>query len=213
MQSSRRKSERLGVYGGSFDPPHLGHVHVLLAAMNHGGLDRCLVVPAARSPFKAKGPAVDDATRFELVRAAFAGLKGVEVDARELERPPPSYTIDTLRELAAEQGGARLVLVLGADNLPDLPRWREGRAILELAEPLIVPRGEPRAVVLERAARGLDEATRASLERGWLDVPVVPTSSTDLRERLARGDESALAELPPAVASLLVERGWYGWSP
>jgi nicotinate-nucleotide adenylyltransferase len=102
--------------------------------------------------------------------------------------------------------------VLGADNLPDLPRWREGRAILELAEPLIVPRGEPRAVVLERAGRGLDEATRASLERGWLDVPVVPTSSTDLRERLARGDESALAELPPAVASLLVERGWYGWS-
>jgi len=171
-----------------------------------------LVVPAARSPFKANGPAVDDAARLELVRAAFAGLKGVEVDARELERPPPSYTIDTLRELAAEQGGARLVLVLGADNLPDLPRWREGRAILELAEPLIVPRGEPRAVVLERAGRGLDEATRASLERGWLDVPVVPTSSTDLRERLARGDESGLAELPPAVASLLVERGWYGWS-
>jgi nicotinate-nucleotide adenylyltransferase len=211
MQSQEAKRPRLGVYGGSFDPPHLGHLHVLRAALEHGGLDRCLVVPAARSPFKPTGPALDDAARLELARAAFDDFEHVEVDARELERPPPSYTIDTLRELAAEAPGAQLVLVVGSDNLPDLPRWREGRAILELAEPLIVPRGEDRDATLERAGNGLDAAARARLARGWLPVPAVPTSSTDLRARLARRDASALAELPPRVGRLVVERGWYGW--
>lgn len=211
MQSAGGKTERLGVYGGSFDPPHQGHVHVLRSAMEHGRLARCLVVPAARSPFKSKGPSLDDEARLELVRAAFADIPGVVVDARELRRPPPSYTIDTLRELAVEHAAARLVLVVGSDNLPDLPRWREGRAILELAEPLVVPRGADRDALLERAGRGLDDEARARLARGFLAVPAVPTSSTDLRERLARRDASALAELPSAVARLVVERGLYGW--
>lgn len=202
---------RLGLYGGSFDPPHKGHAHVLRTAMEAGRLQRCLVVPAARSPFKRSGPVVGDAVRLELLRAAFGGWPGVEIDERELRRPPPSFTIDTVRELARETG-AQVVLVLGSDNLPDLPRWREGAELLALVEPLVVHRGGDAEEHLARACAGLAPQLAAKLRAGYVRRPEVVASSSDLRARLDARDASALAELPEAVARLVLERGLYGWA-
>lgn len=209
--ASRAGRLRLGLYGGSFDPPHKGHEHVLRTACEVGRLERCLVVPAARSPFKRSGPAAGDGPRIELLRAAFGGWPEVEIDERELRRPPPSYTIDTVRELVQETG-AELVLVLGSDNLPDLPRWREGAALLELVEPLVVHRGGDAEELLARACAGLPPQSAAKLRAGYVRRPEVVASSSDLRARLDARDASALAELPEAVARLVVERGLYGWA-
>lgn len=205
-------AERIGLYGGSFDPPHAGHVHVLRTALAAGRLTRCHVVPAARSPFKQAGPALSDAERCALVQAACEGLERVVVDQRELRRGPPSYTMDTVRELKAELApDAQLVLVLGSDNLPDLPRWRQGRELLELVEPLIVHRGGEAEEALARACAALPAHLQQKLRAGYVHQPEVVASSTDLRARLAARDETALRELPAAVAQLITTRGLYGW--
>jgi nicotinate-nucleotide adenylyltransferase len=187
-------------------------VHVLRTALAAGRLARCHVVPAARSPFKQAGPALSDAERCALVQAACEGLERVVVDQRELRRGPPSYTMDTVRELKAELApDAQVVLVLGSDNLPDLPRWRQGRELLELVEPLIVHRGGEAEEALARACAALPAHLQQKLRAGYVHQPEVVASSTDLRARLAARDETALRELPAAVAQLITTRGLYGW--
>jgi len=116
---------RIGIYGGSFNPVHNGHLGVARAAIAELALDRLLVVPAAVSPFKT-----DDATtpvhdRLLLVRAAFNGMEKVTVDDRELKRGGVSYAIDTVREIAAANPGAELFFIVGEDSVEGLPRWKD----------------------------------------------------------------------------------------
>lgn len=124
---------KIGIFGGSFDPVHNGHVGVALKAIGRLALDRLIVIPAATSPFKAGAPGTPPRwDRLLLVRAAFNGVAKVEVDDREIRRGGVSYAIDTVRELAAENPGAELVFLVGEDSVEGLPRWKDADELAKL---------------------------------------------------------------------------------
>lgn len=191
---------RIGVLGGSFDPPHAGHVAVAEAAVRQLGLDRLLVIPAAQAPLRDAAARAGADDRLELARLAFAGVPRAAVDDREIRRGGVSYSVDTARELARENPGADLVWVLGADQLSRLHLWREAPGLCRLA----------RFAVLAREGReGSVDASLASVARvERLRAPEVDVSSTRLRALLASGADAGKA-LPPAVAAAIQARSLY----
>jgi nicotinate-nucleotide adenylyltransferase len=132
--------QQLGIYGGSFDPVHRGHLLVAQAAIEELGLDRLFFVPAAHSPFKPDNHAAPGAARLRLLRLALAGKTDCEVDDQEIRRGGVSYTVDTLRDYADKFPGARLFYLIGADNASKLNAWREPQSLAALAEFVVVPR-------------------------------------------------------------------------
>lgn len=188
--------QRLGVFGGTFDPPHRGHLAVAEAARTTLELDRVVLVvandPWKKSPERQVTPAVD---RLALVRALAEPCSGLEVSDMEIRRGGPSYTVTTLRELAAAHPGVELYLIIGRDLVDDFPSWHESAQIERLAT----------IVVVDRPGYVTDP------HRGWrlLQVPLVDVSSTVLRERLRAGDDVS-HDVTQAVADEIRRRGLYG---
>lgn len=116
---------RIGIFGGSFNPVHYGHVAVARAAVEDLGLDRLLVVPASTSPFKAIGRKPEFFSRLEAVSAAFRDIPKAEVDLREIRRGGVSYAIDTVSAIAEENPDAQLFFIVGEDSLAGLPMWKD----------------------------------------------------------------------------------------
>jgi nicotinate-nucleotide adenylyltransferase len=189
----------LGIFGGSFDPPHLGHVAVARAAWSQLGLDQVIVLPAGQAPLRDGPPRADAAARVAMTRLAFAEAPWASVDARETLRPGPSWSIDTARELAREHPRARLVWILGADQLGRLERWKDIGELLGLVEFAVLARD------------GLTVAPPACLgEKLRLHVlaaPPVAVSSTELREQLRHGRPTN--GLLPAVRRHIEEHSLY----
>jgi len=131
---------RIGVFGGSFDPVHRGHLAVAQQALRQLTLDQVRFVPARHQPLKAEGPRAAPQDRVAMLRAAIGDQSRLAVDLREIERPGLSYTVDTLRELKRERPEDQLFLLVGADAARDLPRWREAQEISRLATVVVVPR-------------------------------------------------------------------------
>lgn len=131
---------RIGLYGGSFDPVHLGHLLVAQTAHEEAGLDRVVFIPAAQSPFKPGRKLSPDGIRLQMLRFALAGRVECEIDTRELERGGVSYTIDTVRESAARFPDAELFYIIGADHVPQLPKWRDASELGALLQFLVIPR-------------------------------------------------------------------------
>lgn len=179
-------SERIAVFGGSFDPPHVGHVLLATWALSAAPVDRLLVVPTFAHAFAKRSAPFEH--RLAMARAAFAVLDPARVEVSDIESSlaTPSYTIETLRAIAAERPAATLRLLVGADVLAALPQWRDVAAIEALA-PLLV--GGRAGHARDAEGRHVDD-----------DVPSFPeVSSTDVRSRLAEGrDASAL--VPSSVA-------------
>jgi nicotinate-nucleotide adenylyltransferase len=135
---------KLGLFGGSFDPVHLGHLLVAQAAHEELGLDRLCFIPAAQSPFKPERQLAAPAERVRLLRLALAGQTWCELDEQELRRGGVSYTIDTLRDYARRFPRARIHYLIGADHVAQLPKWREAAEMARLAEFVVIPRpGQP----------------------------------------------------------------------
>ncbi|MCC6407195.1 MAG: nicotinate (nicotinamide) nucleotide adenylyltransferase [Planctomycetes bacterium] len=202
---------RLGLFGGSFDPVHRGHEHVARAAERAFGLERVLWMPAARPPHKPERILAEAGDRVAMLELALAGEPRWSVSRLELERSGPSYTIDTVRALPAALGLARdveLYLLIGGDNLVDFTKWREAHELLRRVQPVIVVRRGDEREVASELARGLPAELAAKVERGLVVEPLVPISSTELRERLARG-EACTRELAPAVGEYVRARGIY----
>ena len=181
---------RLGVYGGAYDPPHLGHLVAASDACEALGLDRLLWIPSAVHPLKPVRTAAD--VRLEMVRAAVAGDGRFVADGLELQRAGPSYTVDTLRELRAREPEAELFFLTGADNLRELPRWREPGEIARLAT----------LAVLERAGEALP--ADSPLPAVAVTVTRVDVSSTDIRRRVAAGQ--SIRYLVPEAVRAVIER-------
>ena len=138
---------KLGIFGGSFDPVHLGHLLVAQAAIEELGLDRLFFIPAAQSPFKPENKPALDAVRLQLLRLALAGKTNCDIDGQEIRRGGISYTVDTLRDYAMRFPGAELFYLIGADNVPKLNEWREPAELARRAEFVAIPRpGGPAAV-------------------------------------------------------------------
>ncbi len=199
---------RLGVYGGSFDPPHRCHARIARAAAEAFALEHVLFVPAARPPHKEGRALAPDAERVALLELLLAGEPRCSVWTDELLRAGPSYTLDTLRRLARVRGGrGELFLVLGSDNLPGLPRWRGAEEVLALARPIVAPRAGP--PLAPGALDALSAAARARLAEGRLALEPCGASSSELRARLARGQDPG-PDLPEPLARRARERGLYG---
>lgn len=206
LDAAARRARRLGVLGGSFDPPHLGHLHAARRAREAFALDHVVFVPAARPPHKPERVLADGAERLAMLALLLAGEPASSSWDVELARSGPSYTVDTLRELrAAVAPETKLFLILGEDNLAGFPRWREADEIVQLAQPIVVHRsGSPGA--LDAAA--LAPFARARLALGRLDSPALDLSSTELRAALARGEDCS-ARFPPALAAHLAHSQTY----
>lgn len=132
--------QRIGIYGGSFDPVHLGHLLVAQAAVEELGLARLFLIPAAQSPFKPDSQPAPAAVRAQMLRLAFAGKMNCEVDEQEIQRGGVSYSVDTLRDYAKRFPGAELFYLIGADNVAKLLQWREATELARLARFVVVPR-------------------------------------------------------------------------
>lgn len=131
---------KLGIFGGSFDPVHLGHLLVAQAAVEELGLTRIFFIPAAQSPFKADTQHAPAAERLRWLRLALAGKTNCEVDDQEIRRGGISYSVDTLRDYAKRFPSAELFYLIGADNVAKLPEWREPAELARLAEFVVIPR-------------------------------------------------------------------------
>ena len=145
---------KIGLYGGSFDPVHLGHLLVAQAAREELGLDRLFFIPAAQSPFKPDQKLASAADRLRLLRLALAGKAWCEIDEQELHRGGVSYTIDTVRDYAKRFGNAQLFYLIGADHVAKLPSWREAQELALLAEFIVVPRPGEAAASFPKPFRG-----------------------------------------------------------
>ncbi|HWH14413.1 MAG TPA: nicotinate-nucleotide adenylyltransferase, partial [Miltoncostaeaceae bacterium] len=187
---------RIGVLGGAFDPPHIGHVIVAQEAWWRLGLDEVLLVPSG-APVDRPPAAWPAATRLRMVEAAVAEHPGLRASDAEVSRPGPSYTVDTLQAIHEAHPGALLWFMMGADRLPTLPRWRAPERILSLARLAVMPRDDrDSAWIAEVAAR---------VAPGRVDVletPIVQVSSTMIRARLAAGGPVRYL-VPRAVERLL----------
>lgn len=188
---------KTGILGGSFDPPHVGHTTMARVARDTLGLDRVLLVPAARPPHKDEGELTDWSHRLAMAHLAARDLEGVEVSAHERDIAGDSYTVESLRRYRAAHDD-ELYFIMGADSLRDLPQWRDPEAILELATLVVFPR--------EGVGAGLGVGGEASVI--VFESPEVDVSSSEIRRR-RRAGESIRSLVPEAVLKYIEEHALY----
>ena len=184
---------KLGIYGGSFDPVHLGHLLVAQAAVEELGLDRIFFVPAAQSPFKPENQPAPATARLQWLRLALAGKTNCEIDAQEIQRGGISYTVDTLRNYAQKFFGAELFYLVGADNVPKLNAWREPAELARRAEFVAIPRPGGAVPIFPPPFRG-------RLLRGF----PFAVSSSEIRARVKAG--LTIENLVPAAVAEAIHR-------
>jgi nicotinate-nucleotide adenylyltransferase len=205
--------ERLGVLGGTFNPPHLGHIAVASHALSRLGLERVLLMPSHTPVHKQPLPDPGPAHRLRMCRLAVEGHAGLRAGALEIERGGPSFTVDTLLALHAPRASSRgspqsgdasprLTLILGSDMARTLSTWRRAGEIVELAS----------IAVAERPGDGREEVLAAleplGAQMAFLEMPPIEVSSSLVRERVARG-EPVEDLVGPAVAAYIAEHQLY----
>ena len=197
---------RIGLLGGTFDPPHLAHLVLAAAARRTHALERVLLVPAGDPWRKADREVSPAESRLELARASVGGLlRWAEVSDVEVIRAGPSYTVDTLGELRAQLPDAEWWFILGRDALADLPNWREPERILELARLALAQRGAAEEPLPAAAVAAFPElAARVDL----VPMPQLEISASELRRRVAAGEPTAPL-LPGAVRRRIEQLGLY----
>lgn len=199
---------RIGIYGGSFDPIHLGHLLVAETCREQLRLDEVRFIPAHVSPFKVDQYPSEDKQRLEMLQLAVAGHEFLKVDAREIERGGISYTVDTLRELHQEFPDAELFLLMGADSLADFLKWKEPDEICRLAWIIAVDRGG-HADIAWHVLKGLLEPERFQQTIAKkVEMPLIELSSTEMRQRAAAG-RSLRFRTPRAVEQYIVTNQLY----
>jgi nicotinate-nucleotide adenylyltransferase len=196
----------LGVLGGTFDPPHHGHLAIAAAARQKLELQRVIFIPAGQPWLKTEMPVSPSADRFEMVRLAIKPFPEFDISRIEIDRAGPSYTYDTIRQLRADlPNGVDVFFLLGWDSLSQLPRWHEAARLVQQCQLVAVPRpshARPDLADLERVIPGI--TGRVTM----LDIPEVNISATDIRQRFARG-LSAADLVPPAVETYIRDHGLY----
>ena len=186
-------ARRIGVFGGTFDPPHVGHLIVARDAAEQLGLDRLLLVLSVRPPRRPHGELTPAELRLEMLEAATQGDPVLEPSDLEVRRPGPSYTVDTLGELRRREPDAELVLLIGVDQWRDLPNWRDPQRIAPLASLAVM-------------ARAGEAPADNGLGFDWRTCPVtrIDISATEVRERVRQG--RSIRYLVPEPVRAIVER-------
>ncbi|MDO4173283.1 MAG: nicotinate (nicotinamide) nucleotide adenylyltransferase [Eubacteriales bacterium] len=195
---------RIGIMGGTFNPPHNGHVHAARQAAQALQFDRLLLIPDNIPPHKTmpQGSA-NGAQRLEMTRRMAALIPGAEASDMELKRGGRSFTADTLRRLTAENPGSRLYFIMGTDMLLSLDKWREPETICALASLAVIARDDQDKAAIARKAAWLHETWQAQVEQ--IDCPALPVSSTALRENRSLCRDM----VPPDIFAYIEQQGLY----
>ena len=199
---------RMGIFGGSFDPVHIGHLWIAEAAIELLGLDQVRWIPAATSPLKPNGAIASAEDRVQMLRLALSGNERYAMDEREIHRGEISYTVDTISELIQEFPNTDFRLIIGSDSLASFQQWHQPRRLLELVTPAVVQRGGQPPVDFG-VLRGLATPQRISeIESQVIQMPVIELSSSELRQRIATG-RSIRYRTTRSVEALIDARGLY----
>lgn len=170
---------RIGVFGGSFDPPHIGHAALIQAAIAEIGLDQLRVIPTGHAWHKSR-PLSPAHHRMAMAQLAFSSTPGVVVDSREIQRIGPSYSVDTLREISLQYPGAKLFLIMGEDQARALQTWHKWQDVLQLAIICVAGREDLTGTVPQFNA---PESYESRFRR--LQLPAMPVSATEIRTLIA----------------------------
>ena len=187
---------KTGIYGGSFNPIHVGHVSLAKALAESGLVDEMWLLVSPQNPFKVDADLLDDDERLRLTRLAVADVPGVEVCDREFSLPRPSYMYNTLQALSQEHPDREFVLVIGADNWERFPDWYRSKDILASFRVIIYPRPGYKLGKLPRRVK-------------LADTPLLDISSTDIRRRIASEPDYDGEGLAPSVWQEIREKGYY----
>jgi nicotinate-nucleotide adenylyltransferase len=208
MTAPEGKEMRIGVFGGTFDPPHLAHLILAEQCREQARLDEVWFIPAARPPHKQDRALTPFALRIEMLALAIAGQASFRIDELEKDRPGPSYTADTLAELRHRQPADEFFLLIGSDTLHDLPYWRTPDRVAELATFLIVARPGWQMLDIGGLAPRLALSAERSLRHQVVHMPLLEIASRDLRLR-AKAGRSLRYLVPRAVEAFIVDRQLY----
>jgi nicotinate-nucleotide adenylyltransferase len=196
----------LGILGGTFNPPHIGHLVCAQEARAQLGLDRVVLMPVHTPPHKQAAEDPGPEVRLALCQAAIGGDEELDVSTLEIERGGPSYTVDTLRALHESREGDDLTFIVGGDMASSLPSWREPEAVLELARVAVAEREEHRRHEIAERVGGLHGAQERIV---FFTMPRLDISSSDIRRRVAEGRPIHWL-VPGEVADEIERHGLYG---
>lgn len=199
--------KRIGVFGGAFDPPHRAHVALAQAAVEQFNLNALHVIPTGQAWHKARALSAPE-HRLAMTRLAFENLKGVQVDARELQRAGPTFTIDTLKALQGENAGCQLFLFIGTDQFSAFGQWHRWEEILEIA--IICIAGRSKSALTQSQ---FDVYAPRNHRFSILKLPLMPVSATQIRQMIALGKataDEASKLVPEAVARYISQHQLYG---
>lgn len=197
-------AQRIGVLGGTFDPPHCAHLALARAVRRALNLKRLLFVPAADPPHKRGKQHTPASTRLKMLELALEGQAGMCLSRLDVDRPGPQYSLDTMKFLQRAHPDASFWFVMGADSLRDLPDWHRPLELVALCRLAVVPR--PGVCVRP----DMHEAVLPGLERrvDMVDCEPLPHASHDFVERMRRGEDVG-GLVPPPVLDFIVEKGLY----
>jgi nicotinate-nucleotide adenylyltransferase len=199
---------RIGIFGGSFDPIHNGHLLLAELCCESLGLDQVRFLVANVSPFKTDRMPASNKERCEMVKLAIGGNPKFMVDTREIDRGGVSYTIDSVRSIADEYPDSQLFLLMGADAIVDIANWKEPAELFRLLTPCVISRGgvgEPKWDVLKPY---VDSKTLSEIQSAKVAAPQVEISSYDLRQRVKLG-KSIRYQVPRSIEMFIQERKLY----
>lgn len=197
---------RVGIFGGTFDPIHIGHLVLAEQCREQCRLDEIWFVPAALPPHKQTAVISSSERRCEMIQFAIAGNPAFRLSKIELNRQGPSFTVETLNRLWTEDSARELFLLIGADSLRDLHLWREPERILELATVVAVNRGAHSLPALDELRTTCGAAVDSRIVT--VEMPAVEISSSDIRKRVSE-DHSIRYLVPRAVEAYIEEYGLY----
>lgn len=199
---------KIGLYGGTFNPIHRGHIHILNAFTEILELGRILVMPTAEPPHKRARTLAPGADRLRMCQIAAEQVTGAEVLVSDLElrRGGRSYSSDTLRELQARYPGDTLHFLMGEDMFLTVQNWHEAETVMKLTVLCASPRSADGLLRLREHGKYLETRFGASVRIA--DIPYMPVSSTEIREKIGRGEDAA-GLLPPGVADYIKKRRLY----
>lgn len=199
---------RLGLFGGTFDPVHYGHLLLAEYCREQCRLDEVWFLPAATPPHKQTRQLAPAAARIDMLALAIGGHESFSVRTIEIERGGVSYTVDTLAELRAGDKERELFFLMGADSLIDLPTWREPARICELAIPVVVRRPGASPPDFSLLAALVSRGRLAEIEAHTVEMPPIGLSSSEIRRRVATG-RSIRYQTPRAVEKYIEAQGLY----
>ena len=197
--------QRIGLFGGTFDPPHLGHLILASEAQSQLELDRLLWILTPIPPHKVDQQITPTEHRLAMVNLAIGDNPLFELSRVELDRPGPHYTLNTIRLIAEQNPGAEIILIIGGDSLRDLPTWREPREIVAACHEIGVMKRPHENAVLDELERDLP-GIRAKIH--YVDTPLLEIASRELRNRIAEG-RSVRYYLPTSVREYIEQKRLY----